>query len=179
MPYWKSFLVIPQRIFLHLKWHWRWEVWDQVWILLCPSLNQIRRLCEVFSRGPRQWSLHWRYERGKSEFTWEVSIKYTYMKFKLNCDYWVIMIADFYQLLFLNLREAIILITNHKARSLVYNICHYKKCTGILISMYHWPVTSQIWFSQEFTQQHSVCHVFDHGSLRCTVFKSDTVANLW
>lgn len=62
---------------------------------------------------------------------------------------------------------------------LLYNICHYKKCTGILISMYRWPVTSQIWFSQEFTQQHSVCHVFDHGSLRCTVFKSDTVANLW
>lgn len=62
---------------------------------------------------------------------------------------------------------------------LLYNICHYKKCTGILISMYRWPVTSQIWFSQEFTQQHSVCHVFDHSSLRCTVFKSDTVANLW
>lgn len=49
----------------------------------------------------------------------------------------------------------------------------------MLISMYHLPVASQIRFSQEFTQQHSVCHVFDHGSLRRTVLKSDTVANLW
>lgn len=71
-------LVILQRIFLHLEWHWRWEVWDLVWILLCLSLNQTRRLCEVFSRGLHQWSLHWRYKRRKSEFTWKVSIIFNY-----------------------------------------------------------------------------------------------------
>lgn len=40
------------------------------------------------------------------------------------------------------------------------------------------PVAGQARFGEELSEQHAVCHVFEHGSLWCAVLKTNAVTHL-
>lgn len=43
---------------------------------------------------------------------------------------------------------------------------------------YSLPVACKVWFTKEFSQEHSISHVFQNSLVRCAVFKPDRVTNL-
>lgn len=59
----------------------------------------------------------------------------------------------------------------------------WRKCiSNILVlepAVYHYlPVAGQVGLSEELSEQHAVCHVLQHRSLRCVVLKTNAVPHL-